>query len=113
MIVLSPNTKVHVIDEPWNNTIAIYVIQDHGSKRFSLKYLDEGVIEQNEIIDGQLNDPQKHCFLRIPADLALPIVNAVRERFGIKDVVNVSTDAELKAMSYHLEDMRKLVFKKG
>lgn len=96
------NWEVIEQETPWDLRTKIYIF-DKSSKPQLAKIVN-GNIELEDIKEGVQMPPT----LEIPTD----VWNAIKKCMTFKDKTSVvETSTELKATKYHLEDMRKLVFK--
>lgn len=74
-------------------------------------YLDKGRLEWQEIPEGS-DWNQFHPFMVIPHRFPIQeLIDALTDERVLPPTKQVAIDAELKATKYHLEDLRKLVFK--
>ena len=101
------NWQIVVNPRPGSFEIEVWLINVESGKARIANVMKDGSLEFREIKDG---DPLGNApFLRVPQNVWELIVNAISEVTPPlkKEVV----DAELTATKFHLEDMRKLVFK--
>lgn len=94
--------KVYIENEPWLMTKAVYVVKRELNKTYLLVN-DEWVLQ----VEG-VNVDRKPT-LRLSEDIFQMVIDALSKE--IKPTEKAEVDAELKSTKYHLEDMRKLVFK--
>lgn len=94
-------------DDYFNETIGIYIIHHSGDGRRSVA--KPVVIELDEVAlsEGRIIDPS----MRIDTENAQGIFQQLWDR-GYRPKNGESSMAHVEAMKYHLEDMRKLAFKK-
>ena len=104
--------KIHIFEDATTGGINIWIQREDGlSRTFSIAEPVElnFVSRQKEKDEGDTIKPT----LKIGfdgRDFLLAMLDAIN-KFGIHEKVDTSARlAELKATSYHLEDMRKLVF---
>lgn len=95
-----------VIQEPWNNRVKIYLFQVANGRTMQSSIKD-GKMELREIKEGQ--DPEDKPLLQVSREVWQALSDTLRE--VIPNIEKNEVDAELKATKYHLEDMRKLIFK--
>ncbi len=97
--------KIEVVRRPGYDLYEIYLFKRHP-----------GGVENATIKDGEI----KFSFVKEDSNKAKPLMTisglfwADFVRAVAEDLPNISkkeVDAELKATKYHLEDMRKIVFK--
>lgn len=105
--------KIKVVNEQWNDQLAVLFYDDsekNGPYRVvkPLQLVIEE-LEESEIIEPTFRLPRQEMydFLQSMADMA--------EKMGIKTTKQLTQEqkyeGKLEATEYHLEDMRKLVFK--
>lgn len=74
-------------------------------------YLDKGRLEWQEIPEGS-EWSNFHSFMVIPRRFPIQeLVDALTSKEVLPPTIQAEVQAELKATKYHLEDLRKLVFK--
>lgn len=89
--------------QPWDLQVKVYLIDRSGIP--SLAHIGkDGNMYLEEIKEGLQMEPT----LNIPSDAWEAIKGSILEQNKKPDVESLS---ELKATKYHLEDMRKIVFK--
>lgn len=94
--------EVKVVDKLWNMSVDLYIIQ-RGYKT-SLAHIVNGRLEMSEVVEGIAEDPQPT--MTIPYDVWEAIkISMIDTKVREKSEV----ESELKATSYHLEDLRKLL----
>lgn len=94
-----------VQQEPWNLTTKVYLIKHKGNGHADMASIENGNLTMRDI---KLVDDTKPLF-ELPYDAWQTILGIMG---STTPSVRVEvTDAELKATKYHLEDLRKLVFK--
>lgn len=74
-------------------------------------YLDKGRLEWQEVPEGA-EWSQLHPFMVIPYRFPIQeLIDALTSKEVLPPTIQIEVQAELKATKYHLEDLRKLVFK--
>ena len=88
----------------------IYLVKIELGKTYN-GYLKEGNIIWNEIDEGA-NWDAHIPFMRIPHRFPIQeLIDALTDKEVLPTTKQAEIDSELKATKYHLEDLRKLVFK--
>lgn len=105
MIDFQKGWQVHVTKGPADFNIRLYFLQTQGDKVFIARPLDEGTWQTEELKEGL--DPIKPSLVMSHFLYKALIEEVHKEPSPVKEAV----DAELTATKYHLEDLRKIVFK--
>lgn len=98
---MSDQFKVHVEREIWNDNISIRI----ATKDADNFYVAKSVVFQQADV-GAYIDP---C-LRLPFDAAQKLMDELWHA-GVRPAQTIGTAGQTDAIKYHLEDMRRLVFK--
>lgn len=101
--------EVYVKENPVTANCEVYIIDTSNGKRFVVKPME---LIWTEVEGGKEYEPT----LAIPHYIARELFKAMKAAFtgaGIKTDDENMIKAELKATKYHLQDMRKLVFRKS
>ncbi len=102
----SGDWKVIIYNEPWSDRVKIYITQKYKGQLFVGLIDKDGFIEMNEIPEG-MADVRPSMVLSRHTWLAMADCFSQ----GVPETKIEVVDAEIKAMKYHLEDMRALVFR--
>lgn len=98
---------------PYGDREDIWCIKHELGKAYN-GYLKEGNLVWEEILEGSVDTTKITPFLRIPWRFPLQeFVDALTKKQAVPTTKQAEIDAELKATKFHLEDMRKLVFKEN
>lgn len=103
--------KIKVVNEPWNDRLSVLLYSDADRKRYVVKPVDLVAVELKEGEDVkptfEISRHEAQEFLKSMAEMA--------ESMGIKTDLQLNEEVKnkgvLESTKYHLEDMRKLVFK--
>ena len=97
--------KCVTVQEPWNDVVKVYLMQARGNDRY-VANIEKGKMVLTLIKEGEI---EHEPFLTLPYFAW----QSVLETLGsiTPDIKKEVVDAELLATKFHLEDMRKLVFK--
>jgi hypothetical protein len=97
--------KVFIQRRGWSDSIAVYIVQRDGSKALLAGVEKDGNLVFSEV-DGKGEDKPT---LMLPSFAWQLLVDAITDT--TPPTKKQAVDAELVATKYHLEDMRKLIFK--
>lgn len=98
--------KVYIDKQPWNMRLKVWLVQRVNSKVFNATIGKYGQIVMTEHKEGAV-DPD--CLMEVPELVWQKIVDAIADK--VPPTKKEAIDAELLATKFHLEDMRRLVFK--
>lgn len=98
---MNDQSKVHVEREIWNENISIRLATKIGDNLHVAKPV---MYERVEL--GAFIEP---C-LRLPFETAQKLMNELWHA-GVRPAQSIGTEGQTSAIKYHLEDMRRLVFK--
>jgi len=98
--------RMTVFTEPWHDQVKIWLITYQKDKAYNVTYKDGSMLIKAVKEGEQIQD----CFMKMPYD----IYEEFCKLLSLAEIPQEEsvTKAELTATKYHLEDMRKLVFKK-
>jgi len=99
---MNENIRVFVRDEPLFGNKSVYVSKFDG--------LNSYVLNNNVWVKLSEGEDVKTPTLRLNNEVFQQMIDSLSEQ--IKPTSQIEVDAELKATKYHLEDMRKLAFRK-
>lgn len=91
--------KCVIFNEPWNDNTKVYLINESQRK---IATIEKGKVILKEAVEGT-SEP----FMVLPYDAWQSILQAMGNI--VPDEEERSTNGELKATKYHLEDLRKLL----
>ena len=98
--------KVHIVKRPeLFDSADVYIVQKIGSE-VQLASVKDNILEFKTIKEGVT--PASPT-IQIPLSIMQKLIDAFSE--AQPPTKQIEVDAELKATKYHLEDLRKLVFK--
>lgn len=101
-------SKIRVSVSPtWGYFKEVHIIRTEDSKICYATQDEQGAIQWNDLIEGMENP---RPFFRMEPILFEEFINALNE--VAPPIKKEVVDAELKATTRHLDDMRKLVFSK-
>lgn len=104
---MSVSTKVFVERMPWNDSTKIWVTsRGEDGRRFNYTIGKEGFLLATVVKEGEM---APNPLMILPFEFVDQFVDALIEK--IPPVKKEVVESELNATKYHLEDMRKLVFK--
>ena len=101
--------KIYITPNNWQDTFEIYIVEEHNGKRYIAEPME---LKFKEHTEGEVTKPsisisrvfgKETNFLQSLSDA---LANAGYEPKSVEE-----NKGELKATKFHLEDMRKLVFK--
>lgn len=94
--------------KPWSDVVQVWIANRHDLKTDIYHFNENGQMVASELREGA-NDPEPTMVIN------QLIWRGIKQAFqGIEETPDkVAVDSELKATKYHLEDLRKLVFKEG
>ncbi len=96
------------LSQGWGDFKILWLMKFELGKSFN-GYLEKGILQWVEVPEAAMNDTMTP-FMRIPRNFDTQmLIDALTNQK--KATEQVETLSELKATRYHLEDMRKLVFK--
>lgn len=98
--------KVHVFQSPWNYSTLIMVTQVIDGRLYRAKPVS---FEMEPVEDGASSRP---ATIELPHDFAVPFMQAMAEALderGIKTDNDATLAGTLKAQTYHLEDLRRML----
>ena len=100
--------KIQVHKFPGYDRVDVYIYSrgNNGTVNYSIR--EDGGIEAKEVPEA-VEYKEIKPFMSIPGIMWEDLVLALTEQ--LPDISKREIDAELKATKYHLEDMRRLVFK--
>ena len=103
--------KFRIVDSPESDEIKVFILRRDGAKTEYITIGKDGFFEIDSVPEGAVIKP----FFRIngffwQGDFLESFANAIRET-GVAPESEAKLSATLEATKYHLEDMRKLVFK--
>ncbi len=105
--------EVHVESNGWNREVRIYAIDSSPRGLYSIFQDSNGFLTMQKFEEMQsINEVP--CLLTMRGDIAKEILPALTEALSKKGFPTVNENTlrgKIEAMSAHLEDMRKLVFK--
>lgn len=101
------NWKIFINPRPYDFNVEIWLVNKQGIKTFNTN-IEEGRLKLLEVKEG-VEDSEQKPFLIVPRDVWQILSNAISE--STPPIKKEIIESELKATKYHLEDMRKLVFK--
>ena len=93
--------RVHVEREIWSETISIRLATTIGDNLHVAK-----PVMYEQVDRGAFVEP---C-LRLPFDMAQKLMDELWHA-GVRPAQSIGTEGQSSAIKYHLEDMRRLVFK--
>ena len=99
------NWRVYVQHEGFSDNVVIWLGEHRDARFYNATVGQNGYLELAESKEGEQPAP----LLRVPAMIWQQIVDAIATE--VTPTKQEVVDAELLATKYHLEDMRKLVFK--
>jgi len=100
--------KVHLVHDPVINGTSMYIIRDLDDGR--VEYFKPTMMEST-IQDGSLEIEPTFRFSHRVGESFLQSLSEALVRIGFKPDAIKAKENEVSAMKYHLEDMRRLVFK--
>lgn len=97
------NWMVSVEPIPYSLNVKVWLLKKEGENIFTC-IVEKGFLTMEKIDKSKEPSP----LLIVPEDAWRLVVSAILE--SVEGEVRKSSDAEMDAVKYHLEDMRKLVF---
>lgn len=103
--------KIRIHREPWNDELGVLLYSDVNGKRYIVKPVK---LEIEEVKEGVSIEPTFKIG-RIDRQEFIKSMAEIAEDLGVKTDAQLAQDkkyeGKLEATQYHLEDMRRLVFK--
>lgn len=91
---------------PWSDGVNIWFAHKMLGKQYICRFTKDGQMEMSEFAEGITPEPT----MKISGEIWEGIRQAIS---GVEETPQKqAVDSELKATRFHLEDMRKIVFKK-
>jgi hypothetical protein len=105
--------KLFIERDRRNRSVSIWLDEKRGDSVINWSMDADGVMTKTEIPIGQFSDCKP--FIKLPWDIANLLFQAIQEHQeadGVKAKSTHNLEGQMEAQSFHLEDMRKLVFSK-
>ena len=99
-----------VLDQGWGDFKNLWLMKYELGKSYN-GYLEKGMVKWEEVNEGSIDVEKMVPFMRVNHNFPIQeLIDTLTD--SKKATEQVETLSELKATRFHLEDMRKLVFKK-
>ena len=104
--------KIFVKDNPINDFVEMYVVDDSSHVRKNIYYNGDGLFTVETIVEGEYQELKP--FLKCPSGMFREIVSEIVEYANKNHIQSQDKDftrGKLEATEKHLEDMRKYLDK--